>query len=136
MASHFADELDDDSRIDMVDVDSLASRNQLLLVTSAGVKDCITATVFLTGSKRNFFRKLWSIDQTPNGTGFCATRFGRADVKVLDGIININIPDGQKPDDPAVTFLTVYQYLWSNGAYRYVGKRPMSRARSGTRRST
>jgi len=40
--SHFADEQDDDSRIELLDVKSFADRNQILLVTSAGEPRCLT----------------------------------------------------------------------------------------------
>ena len=38
--SHFADEQDDDSHIELLDTKSLADRNQILLVTSAGEPRC------------------------------------------------------------------------------------------------
>src|SRR5208283_3256288 len=75
MASQFADEKEDDSRIASVDITSLADRHHVLLVTYAGENNCLTLTVLRQYSATSF-AKLWSADQTPDAHGFCDTRFG------------------------------------------------------------
>jgi len=70
-ASHFDDENDDDSRIVLLDSQSLAFRNQLLMVTSAGIPPCLTVTVF---SKAVGNAQVLSESQTPDGRGFCEHR--------------------------------------------------------------
>jgi hypothetical protein len=67
-SSHFADEKDDDSRIELLDTKSLAGLKQILMVTSAGEPRCLTLTVFSNGAE---VLKLWSTDSTPEGRGLC-----------------------------------------------------------------
>lgn len=67
-SSHFADEKDDDSRIELLDTESFASRNQILMVTSAGEPRCLTLTVFSNTAE---VLKLWGTDSTPEGRGLC-----------------------------------------------------------------
>src|ERR1700757_1603368 len=71
--SHFADESDDDSQIVLVDTRSLADRNQLLMVTAAGLPTCLTVAVFsaTVGIAKTAGNLLWSESSTPDGNGFC-----------------------------------------------------------------
>ena len=58
-ASQTPNEKDDDSRIANIDLDGLAERHDVLLVTYAGEKNCLTLTVFRqiqNSSSRRFGR--------------------------------------------------------------------------------
>ena len=77
--SHYAEERDDDSSIDLVDVKSLCLRHQILMVTSAGLPQCLTIAVF---SAEPSFPKLWQIDQTPDAHGICNVLGSPATVNV------------------------------------------------------
>jgi hypothetical protein len=66
--SHYADEKDDDSSIELVDGNSLSSRRQILLITSAGIPKCLSVAVF---SAAVTHRRLWHEEQGPDGRGFC-----------------------------------------------------------------
>jgi hypothetical protein len=131
MASHFADENDDDSRIDQIDLRALSARNHVLLVTSSGEDDCLRVSVFQMVSAKSF-RKLWSEEQTPEGRGFCATRFGRAEVQVWDGVIEVIIPEAQNAKNARNLSITAYQYGWENGMYRFFGTKHMVRTSSSS----
>jgi hypothetical protein len=87
--SHFADEQDDDSHIELLDIKSLADRNQILLVTSAGEPRCLTLTVF---SKATGFMKAWSADSTPDGHGLCDKLGLPARLAVTGGGIEVIVP--------------------------------------------
>jgi hypothetical protein len=126
MASRFANENDDDSRIDQLDLRALSNRNHVLLVTSSGADHCLRVSVFEV-VPANSFRKLWTEEQSPDGEGFCATRLGQAKVQVWDGIIDVVIPEAQNADDARNVSTIVYQYDWKDAEYRYIGTKRIVR---------
>jgi hypothetical protein len=119
MASNAADEKDDDSRIANVDLEGLAERHDVLFVTYAGEKNCLTITVFRQFSPTRF-TKQWSVQQPPDGTGFCDTDFGSAAADATNGIIAVSVPRSRKNGD--VTY-TVYAYDWNGITYRFAGEK-------------
>jgi hypothetical protein len=120
-ASHAANEKDDDSRIANLDVQSLSDRNQVLLVTYAGKKNCLTVTVFRQYSETSF-SKLWSVEQGPDGQGFCDSPFGSASADVVQSAIEVRVP--QPPDaSNGYANYVVYDYEWNGMTYRFTGKR-------------
>src|ERR1700744_6140938 len=52
-------EKDDDSRIDSLDLQGLAKRHDVLLVTYAGENNCLTVTVFRQFTEEKY-NKIWS----------------------------------------------------------------------------
>ena len=125
MASHFADESEDDSRVEQVDPDSLAAQHQILVVTSSGERNCLTVSVFSMPQK-NSFHKVWSEQQAPSGEGFCDTPFGEAEVRVWNYAIWISIPEGKDEQIPNQLPLVVFQYGWDKGTYRFIGNKRMN----------
>lgn len=115
-ASSVPDEKDDDSRIANIDMDGLAERHEVLLVTYAGEKNCLTLTVFRQLSESKF-GKIWSAAQPPDGTGFCDTSFGSAKAEAEKGAILVRVPRSQS--DGGVNF-TMYAYEWNGITYRVV----------------
>jgi hypothetical protein len=118
-ASTVPDEKDDDSRIANLDLTGLEERHHVLLVTYAGEKNCLTITVFRQLSDINF-SKLWSIEQPPDGTGFCDTTFGGAQAGAQDGVINVRVPTAIA--DGSVKYV-IYAYDWNGITYRFAGQR-------------
>ena len=118
-ASRVPDEKDDDSRIASLDLEGLAERHDALLVTYAGEKNCLTITVFRRLSDIKF-EKLWSVEQPPDGTGFCDTAFGSADAGAQGGIINVRVPTSIA--DGAVRYV-IYAYDWNGITYRFAGQK-------------
>ncbi len=119
MASNAADEKDDDSRIANVDLEGLVDRHDVLFVTYAGEKNCLTITVFRQFSPTQF-KKEWSVQQPPDGTGFCDTDFGSAAADATNGIIAVSVPRSKK--DGNVVY-TVYAYDWNGITYRFAGEK-------------
>ncbi|MGC2108935.1 MAG: hypothetical protein WA655_05415 [Candidatus Korobacteraceae bacterium] len=117
-ASNFPDEKDDDSRIANLDLDGLAERHHVLLVTYAGEKNCLTVTVFnrLSESK---FEKLWSVEQPPDGSGFCDGASGTAQAEAANGVINVRVPRAKAGG--GVDYM-VYSYEWNGITYRLASK--------------
>ena len=112
--SHYANEADDDSSIDLVDVSSLRFRNQILMVTSAGLPRCLTVAVF--SAQRPAFTKIWQVSQTPDGQGFCDTLDVTAAVNVgRSGEIEITsaLRNGAT-EHPSVS---TYLYKWEGNSY-------------------
>ncbi len=118
MASTASDEKDDDSRIANLDVEGLAERHHILLVTYAGEKNCLTLTVFNQLSETKF-EKLWSVQQPPDGTGFCDTAFGTAAADAANGAIRVRVPHSLA--DGSISY-TVYTYEWNGITYRFAGQ--------------
>jgi hypothetical protein len=116
-----SDEKDDESRIANLDLEGLAERHHVLQVTYAGEKNCLTLTVFnqLSATK---FEKLWSVKQSPNGTGFCDTAFGSAAADVAKGVIGVRVPHWV--NEGSITY-TVYTYEWNGITYRFTGQSEM-----------
>lgn len=118
-ASRVPDEKDDDSRIANIDLDGLAERHDLLLVTYAGEKNCLTLTVFRQVSEYKF-DKIWSAEQPPDATGFCDTSFASAKADADNGAITVRVP--RSISDGIVNY-TVYTYEWNGITYRFAGKK-------------
>jgi hypothetical protein len=121
LASSNPDEKDDESRIANLDIEGLAERHHILLVTYAGEKNCLTLTVFnqLSGTK---FEKLWSMEQSPDGTGFCDTALGSPDTSAAKGTIGVRVPDSVTGGS---TNYKVYTYEWNGITYRFAGLQQM-----------
>ncbi len=120
-ASHAANEKDDDSRIANLDVEGLSDRHQVLLVTYAGEKNCLTLTVFRQYSETSF-SKFWSVEQDPDGQGFCDNAFGNASADIVNHAIEVRVP--QSPDaSNGFANYKVYEYDWNGITYRFTGKR-------------
>ena len=116
--SHFADEKDDDSRIVLLDAQSLASRNQILMVTAAGEPTCLAVTVF---SKSSGHLKVWSESQTPDGDGFCAKLpLGiLPEATVADGKIVITVPGDLISERASHAEVSKYIYSWTGTTYMF-----------------
>jgi len=120
-ASRVADEKDDDSRIANLDLTGLAERHDVLLVTYAGENNCLTLTVFRQISESKF-KKIWSVEQPPDGTGFCDNKFGSAAAEATNGAIGVRVP--RSVADGEVTY-TVYVYAWNGITYRLASETQM-----------
>ena len=118
-ASQTPNQKDDDSRIANIDLDGLAERHDVLLVTYAGEKNCLTLTVFREYSEVKF-SKVWSVDQSPDKTGFCDTPFGSAAAEALNGAVTVRVP--KSTTDGAINY-TVYVYEWNGITYRSAGQK-------------
>lgn len=118
-ASHTPNEKDDDSRIANIDLDGLADRHDVLLVTYAGEKNCLTLTVFRQYSEFKF-SKIWALDQAPDQTGFCDTAFGSAAAQALNGAVTVRVP--KSTSEGAINY-TLYVYEWNGIAYRLAGQK-------------
>ena len=66
--------------------EGLADRHDVLFATYAGEKNCLTITVFRQLTQTQFTKE-WSVQQPPDGTGFCDTDFGSAAVEATDGVV-------------------------------------------------
>jgi hypothetical protein len=118
-ASTVPDEKDDDSRIAYLDLEGLATRRDVLLVTYAGEKNCLTITVFRRFSETRF-NKLWSVSQPPDGTGFCDNNSGTAAADAVDGVVEVRVP--RSAGDGSAMY-TVYAYEWNGITYRFAGQK-------------
>lgn len=113
-SSHFADEQEDDSEIELPDTTSFAERNQVLLVTSAGEPRCLTLTVFSTGAR---FLKVWSADQTPDGNGFCDNLSIPVRLTVGKDRIEIAVPRERLSPRSSHVEVEHYHYRWTGKSY-------------------
>src|SRR5664280_303265 len=120
-ASHAASENDDESRIADIDVEGLSERNQVLLVTYTGEKNCLTLTVFRQYSPTTF-SKLWSVEQGPDGQGFCDSPFGNARADVVKSVIEVRVPQAPDASNGYANYV-VFDYEWNGITYRFTGKR-------------
>jgi hypothetical protein len=120
-ASRAANEKDDDSRIADMDVEGLAERNQVLLVTYTGEKNCLTLTVFRQYSATTF-SKVWSVEQGPDNQGFCDSPFGNARADVVKSVIEVRVPQAPDASNGYANYV-VYDYEWNGITYRFTGKR-------------
>jgi hypothetical protein len=124
-ASGVSDERDDDSRIANLDLDGLAGRHDVLLVTYAGEKNCLTITVFHQLSDTNF-SKLWSVERPAEGTGFCDTTFGSAQADALNGAITVRVP--RSVANGSIDYIA-YTYEWNGITYHLAGQKEMQSGR-------
>ena len=113
-ASRVPDEKDDDSRIANIDLDGLAERHDVLLVTYAGEHNCLTLTVFRQLSESKF-EKVWSAEQPPDGSGFCDASLGTAKAFAENGSVMVRVPRAMA--DGGVNY-TLYTYGWNGITYR------------------
>ena len=118
-ASTTQNEKEDSSRIASLDVEGLAVRHDVLLVTYAGEKNCLTITVFRQFSPTRF-EKVWSVNQPPDATGFCDNEFGSAAAVANDGTVLVRVPHSMTNGG---TSYTVYGYEWNGITYRFVGQK-------------
>jgi hypothetical protein len=118
-ASREPDEKQDDSRIGTLDLEGLAERHDVLLVTYAGEKNCLTLTVFRQLSETQF-SKQWSVEKPPDGTGFCDTNFGNARAEAADGAVTVRVP--RSISDGRVDYV-VYTYEWNGITYHFTGQK-------------
>jgi len=127
--SHYADENDDDSSIELVDVTSLASRNQILLIASAGIPKCLNVAVFSSGRGH---LKLWQEAQGPDGFGFCDNLGIPAEINVSkSGEVEITAAVYRYSDKPTEAIIREYIYRWNKTSYvwkaSYDSSRPIPR---------
>jgi hypothetical protein len=120
-ASRATSEKDDDSRIADLDVEGLAERNQVLLVTYTGEKNCLTLTVFRQYSATTF-SKVWSVEKDPDGQEFCDSAFGNASADVVKSVIEVRVPQAPNASNGYATY-AVFDYEWNGITYRFTGKR-------------
>ena len=106
----------------MLDALSLAARNQLLMVTAAGVPTCFTVTVF---SKAAGNLKLWSESSTSDGNGFCETVGIGPEVTVQNGKILVKAPVGMHSENASYADVAEYTYVWTGHTYS-LGHRELS----------
>ena len=118
-ASSMPNENDDDSRIANLDVEGLAERHDVLLVTYAGENNCLTLTVFRQLSEEKF-SKIWSVERPPDATGFCDTAFGTAEADATNGAITVRVP---RSLSDGVVHYTLYTYEWNGITYRVAGEK-------------
>lgn len=123
----FADESDDDSQIVLVDTRSLADRNQLLIVTAAGLPTCLTIAVFSNpvGIAKTVGNLLWSESSTPDGNGFCEVLGIEPEVTVSKDEILVTAPIGMHSEDASHADMATYTYAWTGQTYKF-GYRKLS----------
>jgi len=112
--SHFADEKDDDSRSGLLDAKSLASRNQLLMVTAAGLPSCLTVAVFSKGPGNP---NVWSESETTDKQGFCEHLGIEPEVNVANGKILVKVPGDLVSDKASHAEVVEYTYTWTGNTY-------------------
>ncbi len=118
-ASTAPDEKLDESRITNLDLQGLAVHHDVLLATYSGEHNCLKITVFRQFSE-TLFKKVWSVEQPHDGTGFCDNDFGSASTDATDGVVTVSVP--QSRVDGEVLY-TVYGYVWNGITYAYVGQK-------------
>jgi hypothetical protein len=120
---------DSDTLIDSLDVKSLHSRNQILLVTTSGNGHCLDLYVF--ERRRTGYRLIWSATEMPSGAGYCRESPYNPEAYARAGKIVVKIPvfDYQRGVPKATDF---YTYAWSGKSYRYVGRRSVKARKRGS----
>jgi hypothetical protein len=115
--SHYANEGDDDSSIELLDTKSLGSRRQILMVTSAGIPKCVTVAIFSTELGH---RKLWQQDQGPDDYGFCDNLGIPVRVSVsLDRLIQVTTVVYRDEDDSSRVVVREYSYVVYGDSHRW-----------------
>ncbi len=116
MASHFADEEDDDSVVEFVDTLSFADLKQVLLVTSAGIPRCLTVTVFTKAATG--YVKTWSTAATPAGEPFCDNLGIPAEVKAGSRhSIDVQFPKERHSPTSSHADVIHVRYYWTGETY-------------------
>ena len=115
--SHFADERDDDSRIVLLDSQNLAARDQLLMVTAAGLPSCLSVAVF--SNAMNSPKLLWSESSTPDARGFCEALGIQPEVTVSEGKVLVRAPVGMHSEHASHADVAEYTYAWTGRTYTF-----------------
>ena len=117
--SHWADENDDDSSIELVDVKALASRRQILMAVSAGKPKCVTLAIFTMGSGYpKAYPKLWQEDRGSDDFGFCDNLGIPVDVSVTkDGSVEISTAVHPEGEGASHAVVRKYVYRWNGRTY-------------------
>lgn len=118
-ASAASDEKLDESRIANLDLQGLSANHDVLLATYSGEHNCLKITVFRRFSE-TLFKKVWSVEQLPDGTGFCDTDFGSAGTDATDGVVTASVP---RSTDNGEVIYTVYAYEWNGITYKFAGQK-------------
>jgi hypothetical protein len=116
--SHFADESDDDAQIVLVDARRLTDRNQLLMVTAAGLPTCLTVAVF----SKTAGNLLWSESSAPDGNGFCEALGIDPQVTVSNAKILITAPVGMHSQNSSHADVGKYTFAWTGKTYTFAGR--------------
>ncbi len=121
--SHYAKENDDDSSIELLDANVLRSRQQILMITSAGIPRCVTVAVF---SAVRGYQKVWQENQGPDNYGFCNNLGIPAAVNVTKEM-KIEVTIAVSPDDKNASAITrSYFYQWDGNSYAWSATRDSS----------
>jgi hypothetical protein len=122
--SHYAKESDDDSSIELLDANVLRSRQQILMITSAGIPQCITVAVF---SAARGYQKLWQENQGPDNYGFCDNLVITVAVNVTKEM-KIEVTTAVCPDDKDASHAVTrtYSYQWDGNSYAWSATRDSS----------
>jgi hypothetical protein len=129
--SHYANESDDDSSIELIDAKSLAWRNQTLMIVSAGIPRCVTVAVF---SVAPVPQKLWQENQGPDSYGFCDNLGIVVDVTVTkDGMILIATAVHPDENDGSRAVIRTYSYKWDGKTYVWLATRDSLKAKPSRR---
>ena len=118
-ASTAPDEKLDESRITNLDLQGLAANHDVLLATYSGEHNCLKITVFRQFSE-TLFKKVWSVEQPHDGTGFCDNDFGSASTDANNGVVTVSVPRSRENGE---VVYTVYGYVWNGITYGYVGQK-------------
>jgi hypothetical protein len=139
--SHYENEADDDSSIELVDQTSLAFRKQILMLISAGLPHCVTVAIF---SADRAHTKLWQASQGPDDHGFCDNLGIAAEVNVLqEGVITVATAILPDDDNQSRAVVRTYSYRWNGKSYEWLATndssklvRPPAKPSSRDRRSS
>ena len=118
-ASATPDEKLDESRITNLDLQGLSVNHDVLLATYSGEHNCLKITVFRQFSE-TLFKKVWSVEQPHDGTGFCDNDFGSASTDANNGVVTVSVPRSRTDGE---VLYTVYGYVWNGITYGYVGQK-------------
>ena len=122
--SHYAKESDDDSSIELLDANVLRSRQQILMITSAGIPKCITVTVFSAGRG---YQKLWQENQGPDSYGFCDNLGIPVVVNITkEGKIEVTTAVFPDEKDASHAITRTYLYQSDGGSYAWSASRDSS----------
>lgn len=110
---------DEEEYIDNLDTQNLKKLKHVLMVTTSGNGHCLRLIVFEREGET--FQRLWSIDETPSGSGFCrASPKNPEAFATVDGQIVVRIPvfDYNKNIDKSTD---IYTYVWTGKKYEHLG---------------